>query len=92
MPSALRVMDQTNQGGMVPGPGIPSVLIGNKPAAVVMDTHICSIVANTPHAQVSKFPMGSTTVLIGNKPALRTSDVCICGAAGMIGDSTVQIG
>jgi uncharacterized Zn-binding protein involved in type VI secretion len=67
-------------------------MIGNMPAAVATDTHICSIPANTPHLQVSIFPMGSTTVLIGGKPALRTSDTCLCGAGAIVGEPTVQIG
>ena len=92
MPSAVRVTDVTTHGGTVVGPGIPTVLIGGMPAAVATDTHICAIPANTPHPQVSIFPMGSVTVLIGGKPALRTSDVCICGAAAAVGEPTVQIG
>jgi uncharacterized Zn-binding protein involved in type VI secretion len=92
MASALRVGDQTTHGGVVAGPGTPTVLIGSMPAAVATDTHICSIPANTPHLQVSIFPMGSATVLFGNKPALRTSDTCLCGAAGVVGEPTVQIG
>ena len=92
MPSALRVTDITTHGGTVAGPGVPTVLIGGMPAAVVTDIHICAIPANTPHPQVSIFPMGSVTVLIGGKPALRISDVCICGAAGVVGEPTVQIG
>jgi uncharacterized Zn-binding protein involved in type VI secretion len=71
---------------------MPTVLIGGMPAAVATDTHICAIPINTPHPQVSIFPMGSVTVLIGGKPALRTSDVCICGAAAAVGEPTVQIG
>ena len=92
MPSAVRVGDQTTHGGMVAGPGVSTVMIGNKPAAVATDTHICSIPVNAPHLQVSIFPMGSVTVLIGNKPALRTSDKCLCGAAGAVGEPTVLIG
>ena len=90
MPSAVRVGDITTHGGTVIGPGVPTVLIGNMPAAVATDTHVCSI--PTPHLQVSIFPMGSVTVLIGGKPALRISDICLCGAGGAVGEPTVQIG
>lgn len=91
MPSAVRVGDTTTHGGTVVGPGSPTVMIGNMPAAVATDTHICAIPVNTPHLQVSIFPMGSATVLLGGKPALRTSDMCLCGAGAAVGDPTVQI-
>ncbi|TAL43931.1 MAG: PaaR repeat-containing protein [Chitinophagaceae bacterium] len=92
MPAAARVTDTTNHGGTIVGPGAPTVLIGNKPAAVITDTHVCSIPPNTPHLTVSIFPMGSTTVLIGGKPALRITDACLCGAMAAVGDPTVLIG
>ena len=92
MPSAARITDVTTHGGTIVGPGVPTVLIGNMPAAVATDTHVCSIPPNTPHLTVSIFPMGSATVLIGGKFALRTSDMCLCGAAAAVGDPTVQIG
>lgn len=92
MPAAARVTDTTNHGGTIVGPGVPTVLIGNKPAAVAPDTHVCSIPPNTPHLTVSVFPMGSTTVLIGGKPALRITDACLCGAMAVVGEPTVLIG
>lgn len=92
MPAAARVTDTSNHGGSIIGPGVPTVLIGNKPAAVAMDTHVCAIPPNTPHLTVSIFPMGSTTVFIGGKPALRISDACLCGAAAAVGEPTVIIG
>ena len=92
MPGAARVSDTTTHGGTITGPGIPTVLIGGKPAAVATDMHVCSIPPNTPHLTVSIFPMGSTTVLIAGMPALRTSDVCLCGAGAAVGEPTVQIG
>ena len=92
MPAALRVMDMTNHGGTVAGPGVPTVLIGRMPAAVIFDNHICSLPAAVGHPPVSPFPVGSATVFIGGKPALRVTDACICGAMGVIGEPTVNIG
>jgi uncharacterized Zn-binding protein involved in type VI secretion len=92
MPPAARVTDPTNHGGTIIGPGVSTVLIGGKPAAVAGDNHVCALppVAHQPTS--SPFPMGSTTVLIGGKPALRTTDACICGAMAAVGDPTVMIG
>ncbi|NUN12898.1 MAG: PAAR domain-containing protein [Myxococcales bacterium] len=87
---AARVTDMTVHGGMIAGPGVPTVLVGGKPAAVMGDQHVCAI--PPPHPMVSPFPAGSGTVLIGGKPALRTTDACICGAMAAVGDPTVQIG
>jgi uncharacterized Zn-binding protein involved in type VI secretion len=92
MPSAVRVTDITTHGGTIVGPGVATVLIGNKPAAVATDNHVCVIPPNTGHLTASIFPMGSATVLIGNMPALRTSDTCLCGAGGAVGEPTVEIG
>jgi uncharacterized Zn-binding protein involved in type VI secretion len=90
MPAAVRVTDPTNHGGVVTGPGVPTVMIGGMPAAVMGDMHICAIVAPG-HLPVSAFPMGSATVMIGGKPALRTTDTCICGAMAAVGCPTVVI-
>jgi uncharacterized Zn-binding protein involved in type VI secretion len=92
MPSAARVGDTTTHGGTIVGPGVATVLIGSKPAAVATDTHVCSIPPNTPHLTTSIFPMGSATVLIGSMPALRTSDMCLCGTGAAVGEPTVLIG
>ncbi len=92
MPSAARVGDPSNHGGVLSGPGVPTVLIGGMPAGVSQDLHVCVLPPPGHVPTVSLFPMGSTTVLIGGKPALRTSDVCLCGAAAAVGLPTVQIG
>src|SRR5690554_6091992 len=49
-------------GGPVSGPGVPTVLIGGKPAAVMGDMCVC---AGPPDTIVQ----GEATVLIGGKPA-----------------------
>lgn len=92
MPTAARLGDITTHGGTIVGPGIPTVLIGGKPAAVAFDLHTCVLPPVSHQPTVSPFPMGSMTVLIGGKPALRTGDICICGASAAIGIPTVIIG
>lgn len=87
MAAAVRIGDPTLDGGVVVGPGVPTVLIGGIPAAVMGDAHASPI-----PAPVHAFVTGSTTVLIGGKPALRITDVCGCGAAPVVGCSTVIIG
>ena len=92
MPAAARVTDTTNHGGTIAGPGTPTVMIGNKPAAVAGDMHVCSLPPNGHQPTASPFPMGSGTVMIGGKPALCTTDSCGCGAMAAVGDPTVNIG
>ena len=92
MPGAARVGDTTNHGGTIIGPGVSTVMIGKKPAAVLGDNHVCPIPPNTGHITSSPFTMGSATVLIGGKPALRAGDVCVCGASAAVGEPTVVLG
>lgn len=72
-------------GGPVVGPGVPTVLIGGMPAAVVGDQCIC---AGPPDVIVK----GSATVLIGGKPAARMGDITAHGGQIILGCPTVQIG
>lgn len=72
-------------GGPVIGPGVPTVLIGSLPAAVVGDSCICV----GPPATIVK---GSATVLIGGKPAARMGDTTSHGGNITIGCPTVIIG
>ena len=92
MSAAGRGGDTTNHGGTIVGPGVSTVLIGNMPAAVAGDTHVCSLPPNGHQPTASPFPSGSSTVMIGGRPALRTTDTCICGAMAAVGDPTVVIG
>ncbi|WPR75111.1 PAAR domain-containing protein [Algoriphagus sp. NG3] len=92
MPAAARFGDTTTHGGTIIGPGIPTVLIGGMPAAVVGDNHACSLPPNTHQPTVSPFIAGSATVLIGGMPALRVGDSCVCGASPAVGEPTVIIG
>lgn len=72
-------------GGPIIGPGVPTVLIGKLPAAVVEDNCVC---IGPPDAIIK----GSATVLIGGKPAARMGDTTAHGGAIVMGCATVQIG
>ena len=72
-------------GGPVVGPGVPTVLIGNLPAAVVGDMCTC---VGPPDI----ITMGSVTVLIGGKPAARMGDTTSHGGTISLGCPTVLIG
>ena len=95
MPPAARIADLHNcpattgtiphVGGPILGPGEPTVLIGNMPAAVVGDTCICV----GPPSSISQ---GSGTVSIGGKPAARMGDSTAHGGTIAIGYPTVMIG
>ena len=72
-------------GGPIIGPGVPTVLIGSLPAAVVGDMCVCV----GPPDSISK---GSSSVMIGNKPAARMGDSTAHGGSIVLGWPTVQIG
>lgn len=72
-------------GGPVTGPGVPTVLIGKMPAAVLGDTCVC---VGPPDSIV----MGSATVMIGGKPAARLGDTTAHGGNVALGCITVMIG
>jgi uncharacterized Zn-binding protein involved in type VI secretion len=92
MPPAARVGDTTVHGGTVTGPGVPTVLVGGMPAAVMGDMHACVIPSPPPHPPVTPFTMGSATVLVGGRGMLRVGDVCGCGASAAVGSPTVLVG
>jgi len=73
-------------GGPCVGPGVPTVLIGSMPAAVVGDTAVCVGPPDT-------IAQGSATVQIGGMPAARVGDPTAHGGsiAGP-GCVTVMIG
>jgi uncharacterized Zn-binding protein involved in type VI secretion len=72
-------------GGPVTGPCVPTVLIGNMPAAVVGDLLTC---VGPPDTIVK----GSSTVLIGGRPAARVGDLTAHGGVIVMGFPTVIIG
>lgn len=91
MPPAARVTDLTGHPGIITGPGIPNVLIGGLPAAVLGDLHTCAFPAPVPHPPTALIK-GSSTVLIGGRPAARVGDMAACGAPIVAGCFTVLIG
>lgn len=72
-------------GGPVTGPGVPTVLVGGMPAAVVGDMLVCT---GPPDVIVK----GSATVLIAGKPAARMGDSTAHGGTIVAGLPTVMIG
>ncbi|KAA1244031.1 PAAR domain-containing protein [Aquimarina sp. RZ0] len=72
-------------GGPIAGPGIPTVLIGNKPAAVIGDLCICVGPPDT-------IAMGCSNVLIGGMPASTVGDMTAHGGAITAGEPTVLLG
>lgn len=98
MPNAARLTDmhtypmQTpglppvpHVGGPIIGPGVPTVLIGKLPAAVMGDMATC---VGPPDTIIK----GSTTVMIGGKPAARMGDTTAHGGSIIMGCPTVIIG
>jgi uncharacterized Zn-binding protein involved in type VI secretion len=72
-------------GGPVTGPGVPTVLIGGKPAAVMGDMCTC---AGPPDTIVQGVP----TVLIGGKPAATMGSMTAHGGSITIGVPNVLLG
>lgn len=98
MPFAARVSDNhtcplTNPppgstphtGGPIMPPGVPTVLIGGMPAAIVGNKCVCA----GPPDSIAK---GSATVMIGGKPAARQGDLTAHGGSITSGCTTVIIG
>lgn len=95
MPPAARLTDMhvcpmvtvvvPHVGGPVVGPGVPTVLIGKLPAAVIGDSCVCV----GPPDTIAK---GSGTVMIGGKPAARLGDTTAHGGSIVLGEMTVMIG
>ena len=95
MPPAARLTDMhtcpqvtgvvPHVGGPIVGPGCPTVLIGNLPAARVGDALVC---VGPPDTIVK----GSATVLIGGAPAARLGDLTAHGGTIIAGFPTVMIG
>lgn len=95
MPPAARINDLhtcpmvtgvvPHVGGPVIGPGVPTVMIGGMPAAVVGDQAVCT----GPPDVITK---GSATVMIGGKPAARLGDMTAHGGQITLGCMTVIIG
>jgi len=96
---AARLMDTTAHGGMITGPGCPTVLIGKMPAARIGDMHVCPMVTPAvppiPHVGGPIVGPGCPTVLIGKMPAVCLGDMAICvgpPSTIIMGCPTVLIG
>lgn len=98
MPSAARVGDfhqcsmtqpgpvpVPHVGGPIMPPGVPTVMIGGLPAAVVGNS--CTCVG--PPDSIQK---GSSSVNIGGQAAARVGDKTAHGGSILVGCTTVQIG
>lgn len=95
MPPAARITDLhtcpmvtvivPHVGGPIIGPGEPTVLICNLPAAKVGDSCVC---VGPPDTIVK----GSSTVMIGGAPAARMGDTTAHGGSIALGAPTVMIG
>ena len=95
MPLAARITDMhtcpmvtgvvPHVGEPISGPCVPTVMIGNMPAAVVGDLLVC---VGPPDTIVK----GSMTVLIGGRPAARQGDLTAHGGVIVAGFPTVLIG
>ncbi len=72
-------------GGPIIGPGEPTVLIANLPAAKVGDSCVC---VGPPDSIVK----GSSTVMIGGMPAARLGDTTAHGGTIVLGAFNVMIG
>lgn len=95
MPPAARVGDMhecTSMTGTVPhdggpliGPGAPTVLIGQMPAACVGDSAVCV-------GPPDSLTQGSETVLVEGKPLVRMGDPTEHGGEVVMGCPTVIVG
>jgi uncharacterized Zn-binding protein involved in type VI secretion len=92
MPFAARVGDPTGHPGVIAGPGVPTVLIGGMPAAVMGDNHVCAMPPTAGPHPPSPIAKGSATVLIGGRGAARMGDMSGCGAPILMGMPLVEIG
>jgi len=92
MPPAARILDPIGHPGMITGPGVPNVLIGGLPAAVMGDMVACTMPPLAGPHPPSPIVLGSVTVLIGGRPAARMGDMSGCGAPIVMGMPTVLIG
>lgn len=95
---AARLTDPTAHGGLISGPGVPTVMIGKMPAATLGDMHVCPMMtpATPPIPHVGgPITLGSTGVFIGKKPAARMGDLAVCvgpPSSVIMGCPTVMIG
>jgi len=74
---AARLGDPTVHGGVIVV-GIPTVIIGGKPAARIGDMHTCPLATGpVPHVG-GPICLGAFTVLVSGMPAARATDMAVC--------------
>ena len=95
---AARVGDMTTHGGSITGPGVPTVMIEGKTAAVLGDQTTCPLFSGEPLIPHVGGPIvtASATVFIGGKRAARVGDINMeqagFSAAVGVGSANVYIG
>ena len=72
-------------GGPIVGPGVPTVLVGGMPAAVMGDSCTC---VGPPDSIV----VGSATVMVGKKPVAKMGSSTSHGGSVVLGCPTVLVG
>jgi uncharacterized Zn-binding protein involved in type VI secretion len=91
---ACTIGSMTAHGGNVVM-GLPTVLIGGKPASRIGDMHACPMVTVlVPHVG-GPFILGSFTVLVGGMPQSRVGDALVCVGppdSAVMGVPTVLVG
>ena len=89
---AARVGDPSSHPGLIAGPGVATVIIEGRPAAVVGDVHTCAMPPLAGPHPPGPILTGSATVFLGGRPAARQLDAAACGAVIVMGAPTVLIG
>lgn len=72
-------------GGPVSGPGVPTVLAGGKPVAVMGDMCVCAGPPDT-------IAQGEATVLVGGKPVATMGGLTAHGGSITQGEPTILVG
>jgi uncharacterized Zn-binding protein involved in type VI secretion len=92
---AARVSDLTSHGGVIVGPGVPTVVIEGRSAAGLGDQITCPLVTGpVPHVG-GPIVTASATVRIGGRAAARVGDVVVENGPSstiLLGALTVIIG
>ncbi|MGL4650012.1 MAG: PAAR domain-containing protein [Caldilineaceae bacterium] len=78
MPPAARVGDMTAHGGVIVGPGAPTLMIGGLPAALLGDMHTCPMFTGpVPHVG-GPITLASMTVTYMGRGLAYVGSICTC--------------
>lgn len=94
MPAVVRKDDQNNAGGLATSMVIPSVLINDKPCAVVgtiISSHSPFGPPHPPH-EAAVITVGNSTVLVEGKPIAYVGSPNSCGHSMATGSPDVMVG